>query len=132
MDSAEFHAHVYRVVREIPAGRVTSYGHVAKLMGMPRHSRHVGQALKFLPPNTNVPWQRVISSSGTISSRGPGTNGADRQRQALEAEGVEVREGRTGELLVSLADYGWFPARLEGEEEAEEDSGGDDSEGAQI
>ncbi|KAJ3523503.1 hypothetical protein NMY22_g11413 [Coprinellus aureogranulatus] len=100
---------------------------------MPRHSRHVGQgpvfvlnlyryradgltpalaALKFLAPQANqpVPWQRVIGASGTISSRGPGTDGAQRQRQALEAEGVEVITGRTGEMRVDLARFGWFPA----------------------
>ncbi|KAK7034014.1 Alkyltransferase-like protein 1 [Paramarasmius palmivorus] len=107
MDTAEFHAAVYDVVRLIPQGKVTSYGHIAKLIGMPNHSRHVGQALKFLTDET-VPWQRVIGSSGTISSRGPGTNGAQRQKEALEAEGVEV-DG----LRVNLSTYGWFPDRVD-------------------
>ncbi|KIK20199.1 hypothetical protein PISMIDRAFT_682483 [Pisolithus microcarpus 441] len=112
MDSAEFHAAVYHVVRQIPYQRVTSYGHIAKLIGMPSYSRHVGQALKFLSGDVEppVPWQRVVSSAGTISSRGPGTDGAQRQRDALEAEGVEVVVGRTGELRVDLARWGWFPA----------------------
>ncbi|KAI6018569.1 DNA binding methylated-DNA-cysteine S-methyltransferase [Pisolithus microcarpus] len=112
MDSAEFHAAVYHVVRQIPHQRVTSYGHIAKLIGMPSYSRHVGQALKFLSGDVEppVPWQRVVSSAGTISSRGPGTDGAQRQRDALEAEGVEVVVGRTGELRVDLARWGWFPA----------------------
>ncbi|KAG8872262.1 hypothetical protein FRB97_007820 [Tulasnella sp. 331] len=91
MDIAEFHAEVYRYVALIPYGKVTSY------------------ALKFLAPDAGVPWQRVISSAGTISSRGPGTNGAARQRVALEAEGVEVTNGRTGEFRVNLAEFGWFP-----------------------
>ena len=67
-----------------------------------------------------MPWQRVVSSAGKISSRGPGTDGAQRQREALEAEDVEVRVGRglgTGagggnELLIDLAAYGWFPVRV--------------------
>ncbi|KAG9090214.1 hypothetical protein FS749_000739 [Ceratobasidium sp. UAMH 11750] len=111
MDSAEFHAKVYGAVREIPHGKVTSYGHIAKLVGMPRHSRHVGQALKFLPDGTDIPWHRVIASNGTISSRGPGTTGADRQRQALEAEDVVVNApGMGGGLLrINLNEYGWFP-----------------------
>lgn len=134
LDSAEFHAAVYDIVRQIPHCRVTSYGHIAKLAGMPNHSRHVGQALKFLPPNTNppIPWHRVISASGTISSRGPGTDGAQRQRDALVAEGVEVVTGRTGEMRVDLRAFGWFPAverfRRGGEEageEDEEDGGGE-------
>lgn len=72
-----------------------------------------------------MPWQRVIGASGAVSSRGPGTDGAQRQRDALEAEGVEVTTGRTGEMRVDLAQYGWFPASApaaaRGEEEDEEE-----------
>jgi len=102
---------VYETVRLIPLCRVTSYGHIAKLIGMPRHSRHVGQALKFLSPETNppVPWHRVIGASGAVSSRGPGTQGAERQRDALVAEGVEVTVSRSGEMKVDFAQWGWFP-----------------------
>jgi len=57
-----------------------------------------------------IPWYRVIASSGVISSRGPGTSGADVQRQELEAEGVEVSVGRMGDLRVDMRRYGWFPA----------------------
>ena len=78
---------------------------------MPTYSRHVGQALKFLNPDAQppVPWYRVIGSSGTISSRGPGTDGANRQRQELEAEGVEVTVSRSGEMRIDLGIWGWFP-----------------------
>lgn len=57
-----------------------------------------------------MPWQRVVASNGTISSRGPGTNGAQRQKEALEAEGVEVTVSRAGEFRVDLGAWGWFPA----------------------
>ncbi|KAJ7740867.1 MGMT family protein [Mycena olivaceomarginata] len=99
MDSAEFHAAVYETVRLIPVHKVTSYGHIAKLIGMPNHSRHVGQALKFLTPDTNppVPWHRV------------GTAGARLQGDALEAEGVEVTVTTAGERRVNFAVCGWFP-----------------------
>ena len=106
-------------------------GHIAKLIGMPRHSRHVGQgvpfpllihsqilivndaALKFLQPGNDVPWQRVISSSGKISSRGPATEGARIQKDVLEAEGVEVTTNEMGEFRISWAQYGWFPASVD-------------------
>ncbi|KAI5118732.1 hypothetical protein M0805_000062 [Coniferiporia weirii] len=117
MDIAEFHEAVYQTVRQIPFGRVTSYGHIAKLIGLPRHSRHVGQALKYLNVDADVPWQRVVSSSGKISSRGPGTSGAQRQREALEGEGVEVRVMRDGGLAVNFSECGWFPERVGAEEE---------------
>lgn len=69
-------------------------------------------ALKHLQDET-VPWQRVLSSTGQISSRGDGGPGAERQREALEAEGVEVT-GRPGELgRVKLNDWGWFPETVE-------------------
>jgi methylated-DNA-protein-cysteine methyltransferase-like protein len=72
-------------------------------------------ALKFLPSNTNppIPWHRVIGASGTISSRGPGTTGAQRQRDALQAEGVDVTTGRNGEMRVNLNEFGWFPSITE-------------------
>ena len=72
-------------------------------------------ALKFLPSNTNppIPWHRVIGASGSISSRGPGTSGAQRQHDALQAEGVEVTTGRNGEMRVNLREFGWFPSIAE-------------------
>lgn len=85
-----------------------------------------------------IPWHRVVAANGTISSRGPGTDGAQRQSDALEAEGVEVITGRMGELRVDLARWGWFPAvgsvdtgvnvadRDEDEGEGEEDGQGNE------
>jgi hypothetical protein len=80
-------------------------------------------ALKFLPEGTDIPWHRVIASSGTISLRGPGTTGADRQRQALEAEDVVVSAPGLGRGLmrVNLAQYGWFPDPAEFEFEDDDD-----------
>ena len=69
-------------------------------------------ALKFISPDVNppIPWHRVISSSGAISSRGPGTDGVTRQRDTLIAEGVDVTTTRSGDFKVDLRTYGWFPA----------------------
>ena len=86
---------------------------------MPRHARFVGQALKFLQDDS-MPWQRVLLSSGHIASRGPGTDGARRQRLALEAEGVNVAAGdhvAEGGGKVDWADVGWFPDRIDLEQE---------------
>lgn len=88
------------------------------------------QALKFLPANTQppIPWHRVIGATGTISSRGPGTDGARRQREALTAEGVDVTEGRTGEFRIDLGRFGWFPrvddVQLVNEEEEDDETEG--------
>ena len=56
-----------------------------------------------------MPWCRVVIASVAVSSRGSGTTGAQRQRDALNAEGIQVATGRTGDLRVDFASYGWFP-----------------------
>jgi len=76
-DEAEaFFYAVYSAIQEIPHGKVTSYGHIARLVGEPQRPRQVGVCLKHLPSdpslpfhNGNVPWQRVINSKGNISTR---------------------------------------------------------------
>jgi methylated-DNA-protein-cysteine methyltransferase-like protein len=82
-----FFEQVYRVVRRVPPGKVTSYGAVARMLGNPRAARTVGWALHSLPPGSDVPWQRVISSAGHLSITCR-EHGGNRQRQLLEAEGV--------------------------------------------
>jgi methylated-DNA-protein-cysteine methyltransferase-like protein len=97
-----FYDQIYETVRRIPAGRVASYGQIARLLGNPRGARSVGWALHNLPEGSEVPWQRVINARGIISldARGPG--GAI-QRAMLEEEGIEFDEqGR-----VDMAVYGW-------------------------
>lgn len=96
---------IYTVVRRIPRGRVATYGEVARRAGLPGAARQVGYALHALPPDTSVPWQRVVNARGEISARGSGHELA--QRRILEREGVrfDVR-GR-----IELARYGWGAAR---------------------
>lgn len=77
------------------------------------HRRHVGNALKSLPPTSDIPWQRVISSKGLISPRGDQGQGVARQKDRLEQEGVEVETlaGAGGER-VDLRRWGWFPEEV--------------------
>ncbi len=76
---------IYSLVREIPPGRVTSYGQLAQLVGC--NARSVGVAMAALPPGSAVPWQRVINSQGKVSPRRDG-EGNLLQRDLLTAEGV--------------------------------------------
>ncbi len=62
-----FARRVYQVVRSIPEGRVTSYGAVAALVGSPRAARGVGAALNALPPDSDVPWWRVVNRNGEVT-----------------------------------------------------------------
>ncbi|KAF3766587.1 hypothetical protein M406DRAFT_60892 [Cryphonectria parasitica EP155] len=123
--AAFFHA-VYTAIQEIPQGKVTTYGHIARLIGTPQRPRQVGVCLKHLSqdPNmrfnsTTVPWQRVINSKGTISPRSQ-PSGTQNQAAALQAEGVTVTTGALGELMVDFAIYGWFPDMLPSETAGED------------
>ncbi|KAI9704541.1 MAG: hypothetical protein M1820_005615 [Bogoriella megaspora] len=124
---------VYSAVREIPRGKVTSYGHIAVLLGKPQCPRQVGVSLKHLPsPNDqvpdhsgNVPWQRVINAKGEISPRGPGS--AARQAAALKKEGVRVERGSLGEYIIDFQTYGWFPDILPSDENEISDDDGNGS-----
>ncbi|PLB40419.1 MGMT family protein [Aspergillus candidus] len=114
---------VYAAVQEIPAGKVTSYGHIALLLGEPKRPRQVGICLKHLPGSDsdnyfhagNVPWQRVVNAKGMVSHRGPGS--AQRQADALREEGVDVAEDAMGEFYIDLGRFGWFPSMLASERE---------------
>lgn len=120
---------VYRAVQAIPAGRCTSYGHIALLLGFPQRARQVGVCLKHLPSyapdepdkhffhSDNVPWQRVVNAKGGISPRGDGGLAVNRQVRRLRAEGVEVTDARGAEEnWVDLSKWGWFPKRLPSED----------------
>jgi len=90
---------VLQVIHRIPAGKVATYGQIARLAGMPNQPRLVGRILSRLPPGTKLPWHRVINSQGRISNPG-----AARQRERLEAEGIPLLNGR-----VRLKDFQWQP-----------------------
>lgn len=103
----DFYQRVYRLVRQIPYGRVTSYGAIARMLGNPRAARAVGWALHSLPPGgpageSDVPWHRVINSRGYVST-GCWEHDASLQRALLEAEGVEFDERG----ILDWARFGW-------------------------
>lgn len=93
---------VYGMVRQIPPGRVTTYGNVCRLIGR-GNARAVGFALKALPHDTDVPWHRVINAQGRISVSGREPHETNVQRMRLEAEGIVFADdGR-----IELHQYGW-------------------------
>ncbi|MDJ0040974.1 MULTISPECIES: MGMT family protein [Pantoea] len=101
MDSTDsFKQRIWQIVAAIPPGKVTTYGDVALLAGSPRAARQVGGVLSRLPEGSTLPWHRVINRHGTISLQG---DRLFRQRDALEAEGIEVSDG--GEI--DLEKYRW-------------------------
>jgi len=97
-----FFERVYQLVRQVPPGKVTSYGAIARMLDHPHAARTVGWALHSLPEGSGVPWQRVINSQGRISTSCR-EHGADHQRALLEAEGIEFDEHGT----VDWDRFGW-------------------------
>lgn len=106
---AAFNSQVWEIVRQIPPGKVATYGQIAGLIpppgGMATRDylafgpRWVGGAMAACP--SDVPWQRVINAQGKISLRKGA--GPSHQRQLLEAEGVQFDERER----VDLKRYGW-------------------------
>lgn len=86
----------YDIVRRIPAGKVATYGQIARLAGMPRCARTVGYAMAGCK-DPSVPCHRVVDRFGKTKSCfdtfAPGT-----QRALLEAEGVVFRPDGTADL----------------------------------
>jgi methylated-DNA-protein-cysteine methyltransferase related protein len=102
---------VYAVVREVPAGRVVTYGQVADLVeGIRISAREVGSIMNVSPPD--VPWQRVVGAGGHLPIGKRRASLKTRQRELLEAEGVEF-------LPNECVDMSRFQLRLdEGETDA--------------
>ncbi len=89
---AELLEQIYTIVAQIPEGRVTTYGRVAK-MTEGASARMVGSAMRHLPDGHGLPWHRVIGASRKVADHG----GASRQRDKLQAEGVVFdAAGRVG------------------------------------
>src|SRR3954465_14017179 len=92
---------ILAAVRQIPRGKVSSYGQIAAVAGLPRCARLVGTVLRTYPNTRGLPWHRVINSSGRISFP-LGSEAYVRQRKLLEREGVVF----VGER-VSIKQFGW-------------------------
>ena len=105
-DQQVYYEQVWQLVRQVPYGKVVTYGQVAQMLPLPAGvdaepykifgSRWVGSAMAVCPGD--VPWQRVINAQGKISER----PGALKQRQLLEGEGLVFVKDR-----VSLKVYQW-------------------------
>jgi methylated-DNA-protein-cysteine methyltransferase-like protein len=94
---------IWAAIRDIPAGRVASYGQIAEHAGVPRGARQVAYALRHVPDAMPVPWHRVIRSSGHLAfERGSGAY--RKQAGLLAAENVPMLKGR-----VDMKKYRWQP-----------------------
>ena len=91
---------IYEAVKRIPRGKVATYGKVAAMAGNPKMSRAVGNALHKNPDGENIPCYRVVNSRGELAGEYV-FGGLWKQKELLEADGIEVTDGR-----VDLEKYG--------------------------
>ena len=92
---------IYATVKRIPRGRVSNYGAVAEVAGLPRRARLVGTLLRTAPESARLPWHRVVNAQGRVVFP-VGTPTFAKQCERLEKEGVVCRRGR-----IDLKRFGW-------------------------
>ncbi len=105
IDNEQYRDRVYNMVRQIPMGRVMTYGQIAIILGEGYTARTVGYVMHGSP--TDVPWQRVINSQGRCST-GRLILPVNLQQEMLEAEGVVFND--RGKC--ALAVFQWHPEGL--------------------
>lgn len=101
--SVNFKDRVIQIVQKIPYGKVTNYGTVSVLAGLPWGARLVGGILHYSSDDLDLPWHRVINRHGFISTKCL-EHPKHLQKALLEQEGVEV----SADFVVDLDKYGWW------------------------
>lgn len=94
---------VYRLVKKIPRGRVTTYGELARALRLPGGARAVGYAMAACPNGRGIPWHRVIGAGGKVRMPEPY---ASLQRKLLGTEGVAFDS-----MSINLKKFGWSPGK---------------------
>lgn len=94
---------IWLALSQIPAGKVVTYGELARLANVPGAARLAGTVLKQLPEHSTLPWHRVINAQGKLSLPASSPAGQE-QRRRLVSEGVMVVNEK-----ISLAQFGWRP-----------------------
>ena len=101
-----FFERVYEVVRQVPYGRVTSYGAIARYLGTGRSARLVGWAMNSCHGLDDVPAHRVVNRNGVLTGKHhfPGSR---LMEQLLENEGIVIRDDQ----VVDFNRHNWDPMR---------------------
>jgi len=102
-----FYERVWKVMRRIPKGKVTTYGELAKALNTKAY-RAVGGACRHNPYAPQVPCHRVVAASGRIGGFGGKTKGKNIQQKIalLRKEGVRVQDGRVADFNEVLFRFG--------------------------
>lgn len=99
-----FFERVYDIVRQIPEGKVTSYGAIAKALGSARSARMVGWAMNASHGHDDFPAHRVVNRIGMLSGKHH-FDGTNLMQQLLENEGIEVVDNQ----IVDFEKHFWQP-----------------------
>lgn len=99
-----FFERVYEIVRQIPEGKVTSYGAIAKALGAARSARMVGWAMNASHNLEDVPAHRVVNRIGMLSGKHH-FEGTNLMQQLLESEGIQVVENQ----IIDFEKHFWEP-----------------------
>ena len=106
MDSKDFFQKVYKVVKMIPSGRVSTYGLIAKYLGSIKSSRVVGYAMNASHQNSEIPAHRVVNRVGLLSGKHH-FSGTTLMKDLLESEGVKIQNER----VVNFKKVVWDPSK---------------------
>lgn len=99
-----FFERVYEIARQIPYGKVTSYGAIAKALGAARSARMVGWAMNASHNMDDIPAHRVVNRVGLLSGKHH-FGGTNLMQQLLESEGIKVVDNQ----IVEFEKYFWEP-----------------------
>jgi len=104
MMEKDFFQRVYEVVKQIPYGKITTYGAIAKKIGAPKSARMVGYALNASAMQEDVPAHRVVNRKGLLTGKHH-FQGTNLMQQLLENEGVKIKENK----VQNFNDHFWEP-----------------------
>ncbi len=102
----DFHQKVVEIVKQIPKGKITTYGHIAGFLGSRRSARMVGWALNKQKNKPEVPAHRVVNKKGLLTGK-IHFDGINLMQELLEMEGVEIKDNQ----VVNMEKYLWDPVK---------------------
>ena len=103
-ENENFFERVYAIARQIPYGKVTSYGAIAKVLGSARSARMVGWAMNACHGRSDVPAHRVVNRKGLLTGKHH-FDGTNLMQQLLESEGIKIENNQ----IVDLEKHLWQP-----------------------
>tara|TARA_A100001011_G_scaffold130754_1_gene137820 strand:+ start:1475 stop:1795 length:321 start_codon:yes stop_codon:yes gene_type:complete len=104
MKKTSFFQKVYKVVKKIPHGKVTTYGAIAKYLGTPSSSRTVGWAMNACHNDQSIPAHRVVNRNGVLTGKNHFL-GINLMEQLLNNEGIDVKDDK----IVNFKNHFWNP-----------------------